>query len=104
MVLLEGMRAGKLIVASDIDGSGWLGQRTRQDRLNVPPADVAQLASAIKSLLEDPLRAAEYGTAARLRYLEHFFTAQRMVQRCMELYAELGLQLGSEPASILERP
>ena len=104
VVLLEGMRAGKPIVASDIDGSGvgWVNEHGKTG-LNVPPAEVAQLVGAIKSLLDDPLRAAEYGTAARLRYLEHF-TAQRMVQRCLELYAELGLQLGSEPASTLTRP
>ena len=102
VVLLEGMRAGKPIVASDIEGSGvgWVNEHGKTG-LNVPPAEVTQLVAAIKSLLEDPLRAAEYGTAARLRYLEHF-TAQRMVQRCMELYAELGLQLEVEPASITD--
>jgi glycosyltransferase involved in cell wall biosynthesis len=104
VVLLEGMRAGKPIVASDIDGSGvgWVNEHGKTG-LNVPPADATQLAGAIRSLLEDPQRAAEYGAAARRRFLEHF-TAQRMVQRCLALYAELGPQFELERAPILTQP
>ena len=87
VVLLEAMRAGKPIVASDIPGSGvgWVNEDGRTG-LNVPPADPERLAGALRSLLDEPARAAAYGSAARQRFIENF-TAQRMVRQCLDLYS-----------------
>jgi rhamnosyl/mannosyltransferase len=104
VVLLEAMRAGKPIVASDIPGSGvaWVNEQGATG-LNVPPADANQLAIALRLLLEDPQRAATYGAAARRRFLEHF-TALRMVQDCLHLYETICAQPRREPAATQSGP
>lgn len=50
LVLLEAMRAGKPIVASDIPGSGVGTVAGPDNALRVPPGDVAALAHALRTL------------------------------------------------------
>jgi glycosyltransferase involved in cell wall biosynthesis len=89
VVLLEAMRSGKPIVASDIPGSGvpWVNVHELTG-LNVPVGDSAALGQAICTLLGNKDLAVRYGQQARRRYLENF-TAERMVDSCLRLYAEL---------------
>jgi glycosyltransferase involved in cell wall biosynthesis len=89
VVLLEAMRAGKPIVASDIPGSGvpWVNMHGTTG-LNVPVGDSRALGAAISTILGDREFARQCGLRARQRYLEQF-TAEKMVDSCLRLYAEL---------------
>lgn len=89
VVLLEAMRAGKPIVASDIPGSGvpWVNVDGTTG-LNVPVADSSALGAAICRMLDECEFARQCGLRGRQRYLEHF-TAEKMVDACLRLYAEL---------------
>ena len=89
VVLLEAMRAGKPMVATDIPGSGvpWVNQHGKTG-LNVPVADGDALGEAICRILGDPELASEYGLAARRRYEDHF-TADKMVNSCLALYRKI---------------
>jgi glycosyltransferase involved in cell wall biosynthesis len=51
----------------------------------VPPDDVDALADAIVALMDDPVRAAALGRAARAD-VEHHYTIDRMVERFEQLY------------------
>lgn len=57
IVLLEAMAAGTAVVASDLPGYRKVARGGR-DALLVPPGDVEALASALRSVLSDPQRAA----------------------------------------------
>jgi glycosyltransferase involved in cell wall biosynthesis len=89
VVLLEAMRVGKPIVASDIPGSGvpWVNVHGTTG-LNVPVGDTGALGAAISKILNNREFALECGLNARRRYLEQF-TADRMVNSCLALYADL---------------
>jgi glycosyltransferase involved in cell wall biosynthesis len=84
LVALEGMRAGKPVVASDSYGlrevvvDGETG-------LRVPPGDVEALAAAIRELAADPERRALFGAAGRRRF-ERTFRLDHMKR---EFLAEL---------------
>lgn len=54
----------------------------------VPPRDPAALAQALLELLDDPARREAFGRAGRLRFEERF-TADRMVDNTLSVYAEL---------------
>lgn len=89
VVLLEAMRAGKPIVASDIPGSGvpWVNVHGTTG-LNVPAGDSVALGASICRLLDEREFARQCGLRGRQRYLE-YFTAEKMVDACLRLYAEL---------------
>lgn len=89
VVLLEAMRAAKPIVASDIPGSGvpWVNVHGTTG-LNVPVGDSDALGAAICRILGDRDLARQYGLNARQRYLQ-LFTADKMVDACLRLYARL---------------
>ena len=89
VVLLEAMRAGKPVVASDISGSGvpWVNSHGTTG-LNVPVGDSGALGAAICRILSEPQLAKQYGVNARQRYLD-LFTADKMVDACLRLYAQL---------------
>lgn len=69
--VLEAMRAGLPIVASDLPGI-----REQLDHGNcgvlVPPRNPGAVAAALQALAADPARRAELGHAARQRYLDHY--------------------------------
>jgi rhamnosyl/mannosyltransferase len=79
VVLLEAMRAGKPIVASDIPGSGvgWVNEHGVTG-INVPPGDPQAVAAAVANILADATGYHRYCEASRLRFLQTF-TRERMV-------------------------
>lgn len=90
-VVLEGMRAGKPVVASRLMGipeqieEGVTG-------LMVEPGDAAGLARALEGLLTDPARARALGEAGRRRFLANF-TVSHMRDAffsCYDAYARHG--------------
>lgn len=86
MVLLEAMVAGLPIVATDIAGSGvpWVNA-DGESGLNVAVNDAAALADAVNCLLADRELACRLGENGRQRFETHF-TADRMVERTLEVY------------------
>lgn len=86
VVLLEAMAASRPIVATRIEGSGvpWVNV-DGETGINVPVGDPHELARALTAVLDDPVRAAAMGRAARQRFEDHF-TAERMVQATARLY------------------
>ncbi len=73
VVLLEAMRAGKAVIASDIDGSG-IGWVVRNDNtgLLVSPGSVGPLRNAIIRLRDDPTLTHALGQSGRKRFEEDF--------------------------------
>lgn len=68
MVLLEAMRAGKPIIASDIPGSGVGTVAGPDNALRVPPGDTQALAAAIRTLAASPEQRAALGARGRSRW------------------------------------
>ena len=66
IVLLEGMAAGRPVVASDIPGYAAV-VRDGVDGVLVPPGDSGALAGALADILGDPTRARAMGQAGRER-------------------------------------
>lgn len=78
IALLEAMRAGLAIVATDVGGNTE-SVRDGKEGLIVPPADAEALLNALEKLLSDAILRERYGAAARMRYEENF-TEQAMVE------------------------
>jgi lipopolysaccharide/colanic/teichoic acid biosynthesis glycosyltransferase/glycosyltransferase involved in cell wall biosynthesis len=85
LTVLEAMRAGKPIVASDLPGireqilhsqDGLLCANTPQD-----------VAAEILQLLRDPFLAQRLGQAAQLQF-QHAFTVERMAEKVLHVYAQ----------------
>lgn len=85
-VVVEGMVAGKPVVATDGGGvpeivqegvTGWL----------VPMGESAPMAEAILKLLRDPEKAAQMGAAGRQRVLDHF-TIELTARRVQDIYEQ----------------
>jgi L-malate glycosyltransferase len=87
LALLEAMHAGKPVIASAVGGVGE-AITDSETGLLVPPARPDLLANAIRTLIANPLLAAQLGVAARARAIKEF-SADVMVQRVMQVYAEL---------------
>jgi glycosyltransferase involved in cell wall biosynthesis len=86
-VLLESMAAGAPLVATRVGGT----PEAIEDGVNgllVPPGDPTAMASAICRLLENPIRAARLGQAAR-QLINERFSMERMVNRTEQLYHAL---------------
>jgi glycosyltransferase involved in cell wall biosynthesis len=85
--VLEAMAAGKPVVATRIPGTeeavvdGDTG-------LLVPPADPPTLAQAITAVLFDPTLARRLGAEGRSR-ARQLFSAERMVERLMQVYEDI---------------
>jgi len=98
--ILEAMRAGRAVVATDVGGTGEAVAEGVTGRL-VPARDPAALAVALGDLLGDPERLERFGVEARRRW-EQRFTAERMVGETEALYrAELGLANGVHAAEMV---
>ena len=82
--VLEAMRAGLPVLASDVGGvrEAVVDGRTG---LATPPGDVAANSDALRHLLTRPELRARMGAAGRARYLEHF-TLDRMARQTLLLY------------------
>ncbi len=92
IVLLEAMRAGVAVVASDIPGSGV--RHVVADGVSgvrVPRGDAVALAGALRTLATDPQRRASLGAGGRDRWRTRFTLEQSALQ-VLALYRE---QLGT---------
>lgn len=86
VVLLEAMRAGRAVVATDIHGSGvpWVNETG----VTVPPGNAEALARALDRLLRDPEERVRLGKNARIRF-ESNFSREVMSDRFLRLYERL---------------
>ena len=86
-VVIEGMAAGKPVIATD---GGALPEIVipGETGLLVPMGDAPALAEAVASLLSDPARAAAMGAAGRRRVLERF-TIAHTVRKMEGIYEYL---------------
>lgn len=86
VVLLEAMRAGRAIIATDIPGSGvpWVNATG----IIVPVGEPQALAEALDRLLGDPEEAERMGKRARARF-EKEFSRDVMSTRFLEVYRNL---------------
>jgi glycosyltransferase involved in cell wall biosynthesis len=93
-VILEGMAAGKPVVATRTGGvpEAVVGGETG---LLVPPGDPRALASAILAILRDPVRAKAMGSAGRDRVVREF-GMDRAVRAMERLYDDLVYATPSE--------
>jgi glycosyltransferase involved in cell wall biosynthesis len=89
IVLLEAMRAGRALLASDIPGSG-VGSVVRAGETGelVPPRDADALAQALARFAADPARPAAYGAAARERWASDY-RIDAVTQQWTALYREV---------------
>ena len=89
MVLLEAMRYGKPLIASQLDGSGvsWVVQDGRNGVL-VPPDDPTAWREALATLAKDPQHRQQLGEAGRSRF-EREFDIANTASRLSDLYATL---------------
>lgn len=78
IALLEAMRAKKAIIATDVGGNTE-SVRHEQEALIVRPANVGDLANAIRQLVANPQQAEQLAAAARARF-EQEFTTEKMVK------------------------
>lgn len=86
--LLEGAMFGKPMISSEIGtGTSYINNH-EQTGLVVPPDDPGALRAAMRYLRDNPQRAAEMGRQAHQRFQTHF-TAEKMVDRYVDLYREI---------------
>lgn len=91
LVVLEAMRAGLPVVASDVGGIREAVEDGRTGRL-VPRGDEAALREALRALLGDAALRRRWGAAGRERY-ERQFTSEHMVAGTRAVYAQLADRL-----------
>ena len=89
IVQIEAMSCGKPVVATRIPHSGvaWVNAE-QESGINVPPENAKELAEAIHSILKDEKVYAGFSHRAKIRY-ESWFTQDKMIQKCLDLYQEL---------------
>lgn len=85
-VLIEGMAAGKPVVASDIAGYRFVMQHEQQGLL-VPPEDAAGIADALIRLLRNPGERRALGRAGKERAAEFAWT--RVARTLLDYYNEI---------------
>lgn len=85
--ILEAMRAGLPVIASDVGGIGEAVQDGRTGYL-VPRGDVATLGARLGELLSSADLRARMGAAGRARF-EAEFRFERMLQRTLDVYSSL---------------
>jgi glycosyltransferase involved in cell wall biosynthesis len=100
--ILEAMRAGLPVIASDVGGvseavvDGVTG-------LVCPPRDPEALGNAIQQLLSDPLLRQSMGEAGRKRFVDHFGREQ-MLRKTAQVYSTLvSLEAGTTIVKSLQR-
>ena len=84
LTILEAMRAGLPVVATDVAG---VGEEVADGETGflVPPRDPTRFAERLGALLADPALRARMGSAGRRRY-EEAFTFERMVAETVAVY------------------
>jgi phosphatidylinositol alpha-mannosyltransferase len=98
MALIEGMAAGRPVVAYDIEGVRELVSDGREG-YRVPPGDVRSLSAALARVLEDDAHRRVMGRLAQRRAAA--FDWSLIAQRIEHVYMEL---IGEAPAVIEARP
>ncbi|WP_248483562.1 glycosyltransferase [Pseudomonas sp. CYM-20-01] len=99
--LLEAAMFGKPMICSEIGtGTSFINQHGVSG-LVVPPRDALAMRVAMRQLWESSALAAQYGKAARVRYLK-IFTSQSMGDDYMRVYSELA-RSSEENARLKER-
>lgn len=88
VVQLEAMACGKPVVNTNLDSGVPSVSLHGVSGITVPPADPDALATAMNSLLNDPLRSAAYGRAGQLRVKQHF-SLEAMARQTLRLYHEV---------------
>lgn len=86
-VIIEGMAAGKPVVATNGGGVPEIVE-DGETGLLVPMGDVTAMAEAICQVLSDPARARTMGERARKRVADHF-TMEQTARRVEAVYAEI---------------
>jgi glycosyltransferase involved in cell wall biosynthesis len=86
-VIIEGMAAGKPVVATNGGGVPEIVE-DGQTGILVPMGDVEAMAEAICQILSDPARAKAMGVRARQRVADHF-TLEQTARRVEAVYAEI---------------
>ena len=103
LVVLEAMRAGLPVIASDVGGIREAVEPGRTGAL-VPRGDEAALAAAIDGLLADPALRVRQGAAGRAAF-EARFTVQRMLEGTLAVYREVAAEAGfPSPGPLLPPP
>ncbi|HST28679.1 MAG TPA: glycosyltransferase [Rudaea sp.] len=93
LVLLEAMRAGKPVIASDIPGSGvGFVVRDGETGMLVPPNDADALAAALRRLAADANLRQRFGEAGQRRF-QREFTLDRIVPQVMDAYLESAVRM-----------
>ena len=88
VVQLEAMLRGKAVISTDLGtGTGWVNQHGETGFV-IPPGDSAALHDAIHQLLTNPSQRAEMGAAGGRR-ARSLFTADRMIESTLDLYAQI---------------
>jgi len=87
VVAMEAMSAGKPVVATAVGGVPEV-VADGQTGLLVEPEDPKALAAAVRSLLDDPERAREFGDQGRRRAAQ-LFDLRLMLERTRAVYADL---------------
>jgi rhamnosyl/mannosyltransferase len=88
ITLLEGAMFGKPLISSEIGTGTSFVNVHGETGLVVPPNDPVALRDALRTLHESPALATEMGRRAYERFLA-FFTADKMVDRYIDLYHQL---------------
>lgn len=82
--IIEAMRAGLPVIASDVGGTSESVAHGETGYI-VPPREVGPLATHLRLLLENPDLRVEFGSAARARY-EARFTLSRMIENTLNVW------------------
>lgn len=94
VVLLEGMAAHTVVVASDLPGYANVARADR-DALLVPPGDHHALAASLRRVLTDPVRARELVTSGDARAAS--FSMERLAEVYLGLYDEVLRRAATRP-------
>lgn len=86
--LVEAAMCGKPMISCEIGTGTSYVNKAGETGLVVPPSDPARLAQAINQVVDSPVEAANWGRAARDRYVR-LFTADRMGKAYAKLYHQL---------------
>jgi glycosyltransferase involved in cell wall biosynthesis len=86
--LVEAAMCGKPMISCELGTGTSYVNKAGETGLVIPPSDPARLAEAINRFVESPVEAANWGQAARDRYVR-LFTADRMGKSYADLYHHL---------------
>jgi glycosyltransferase involved in cell wall biosynthesis len=93
LTIIEGMRAGLPVIATDVDGVKEAVVEGETGFI-FPRKDVSALESCIRRILTSPSLRASMGKAGRDRF-EALFSLAAMVQKTWGVYRDVLLQVGS---------